>query len=141
MDKRKAIVIAVVLFLLIGLGTFVFANPSEERLDGNDTGITDNGNNNDVDGENTDGEEETEQPEEEPEEVEKGREEVKAYGGFDKEKYDQYAQNGAMDLGVRRQAETPVERAPERPVEAPTSRISIKEADIPPFLRKIKRDR
>ena len=70
MDKRKAIVIAVVLFLLIGLGTFVFANPSEERLDGNDTGITDNGNNNDVDGENTDGEEETEQPEEEPEEDE-----------------------------------------------------------------------
>ena len=65
MDKRKAIVIAVVLFLLIGLGTFVFANPSEERLDGNDTGITDNGNNNEVDGENTDGEEETEQPEEE----------------------------------------------------------------------------
>ena len=80
-------------------------------------------------------------PEEEPEEVERAREEVKAYGGFDKEKYDQYAQNGAMDLGVRRQAETPVERAPERPVEAPTSRISIKEADIPPFLRKIKRDR
>ena len=70
MDKRKAIVIAVVLFLLIGLGTFVFANPSEERLDGNDTGITDNGNNNDVDGENTDGEEETEQPEEETEEDE-----------------------------------------------------------------------
>ena len=70
MDKRKAIVIAVVLFLLIGLGTFVFTNPSEERLDGNDTGITDNGNNNDVDGENTDGEEETEQPEEETEEDE-----------------------------------------------------------------------
>ena len=67
MDKRKAIVIAVVLFLLIGLGTFVFANPSEERLDGNDTGITDNGNNNEVDGENTDGEEETEQPAEETE--------------------------------------------------------------------------
>ena len=61
MDKRKAIVIAVVLFLLIGLGTFVFANPSEERLDGNDTGITDNGNNNEVDGENTNGEEETEE--------------------------------------------------------------------------------
>ncbi len=80
-------------------------------------------------------------PEEEPEEVEKAREEVEAYGGFDKKKYDQYAQSEAIDLGVRRQVETPVERAPERPVEAPTSRISIKEADIPPFLRKIKRDR
>ena len=35
MDKRKGIILAVVIILLIGLGTFVFANPSE-RLDEND---------------------------------------------------------------------------------------------------------
>ncbi len=58
MDKKKAIVIAVVLFLLIGLGTFVFANPSESSLDGNDTGnVTDKGNDTQID-KDTDGKEE-----------------------------------------------------------------------------------
>ena len=81
-------------------------------------------------------------PEEEPEETQKAREEVEAYGGFDKEKYNQYAQSGAADFGVRRQVEEPAERVvSERQPEIPTSRISIKEADIPPFLRKIKKDR
>ena len=36
MDKKKGIILAVVIFLLIGLGTFVFANPSEESIKGND---------------------------------------------------------------------------------------------------------
>lgn len=84
-------------------------------------------------------------PDEEPE-VEKAREDVQAYGSFDKEKYDQYVQKNetnALGLGVRRVVE---ERRPEPEpeiVEEPvqTSRISIREADIPPFLRKIKKDR
>lgn len=84
-------------------------------------------------------------PDEEPE-VEKAREDVQAYGSFDKEKYDRYVQKNetnALGLGVRRVVE---ERRPEPEpeiVEEPvqTSRISIREADIPPFLRKIKKDR
>ena len=86
-------------------------------------------------------------PDEEPE-VEKAREDVQAYGSFDKEKYDQYVQKNetnALGLGVRRVVEEkrpePVMEEVEEPVQAQTSRISIREADIPPFLRKIKKDR
>lgn len=86
-------------------------------------------------------------PDEEPE-VEKAREDVQAYGSFDKEKYDQYVQKNetnALGLGVRRVVEEkrpePVMEEVEEPVQAQTSRISICEADIPPFLRKIKKDR
>lgn len=64
MDKRKGIILAVVIFLLIGLGTFVFANPSNESLKGNDNNTnknngTDNDVNDDLDDENAnnDGEE------------------------------------------------------------------------------------
>ena len=57
MDKRKAIVIAVVLFLLIGLGTFVFANPTQRGLEGDNTGNTTQGGSESVD-DNTDGKEE-----------------------------------------------------------------------------------
>ena len=32
MDKRKGIILAIVLFLIIGLGTFVFAGTDEQRL-------------------------------------------------------------------------------------------------------------
>ena len=86
-------------------------------------------------------------PEEEPE-VEKAREEVKAYGGFDREKYDQYVdqnEKNALGLGIRRVVQEPAPQ-PQPVVEEPvqpqqTSRISIREADIPPFLRKIKKDR
>ena len=86
-------------------------------------------------------------PDEEPE-VEKAREDVQAYGSFDKEKYDQYVQKNetnALGLGVRRVVEEkrpePVVEEDEEPVQTQTSRISIREADIPPFLRKIKKDR
>lgn len=86
-------------------------------------------------------------PDEEPE-VEKAREDVQAYGSFDKEKYDQYVQKNetnALGLGVRRIVEEkrpePVVEEDEEPVQTQTSRISIREADIPPFLRKIKKDR
>lgn len=86
-------------------------------------------------------------PDEEPE-VEKAREDVQAYGSFDKEKYDQYVQKNetnALGLGVRRVVEEkrpePVVEEVEEPVQTQTSRISIREADIPPFLRKIKKDR
>ncbi len=34
MDKRKGIILAIVLFLIIGLGTFVFAGTDEQRLEG-----------------------------------------------------------------------------------------------------------
>ena len=37
MDKKKGIILAIVLFLLIGLGTFVFANPSDKSLSGDNT--------------------------------------------------------------------------------------------------------
>lgn len=75
MDKKKAIVIAVVLFLLIGLGTFVFANPSGERLDGDGTdSVTEMDGNSEVDDNNTDGEEETIEGEEEPAETEEDEE-------------------------------------------------------------------
>ena len=49
MDKRKGIILAIVLFLIIGLGTFVFAGGSEDEGSGNGT-ITpqpDGGDNND----------------------------------------------------------------------------------------------
>ena len=50
MDKRKGIILAIVLFLIIGLGTFVFAgSPEENEGSGNGT-ITpqpDGGDNND----------------------------------------------------------------------------------------------
>lgn len=81
--------------------------------------------------------------EDEPE-VEKAREEVKAYGGFDKDKYDTYVQredNLQDNFNVRRVEERKFSNAEEIRVEEPTSRISIKESDIPPFLRKIKKDR
>ena len=53
MDKRKGIILAVVLFLLIGLGTFVFADEPEDP--GNNTGETDspNGTTNDGNGSTT----------------------------------------------------------------------------------------
>ena len=38
MDKRKIIILAVLLFLFIGLGTFVFANPTQQTLEGNGEG-------------------------------------------------------------------------------------------------------
>ncbi|MGN0748487.1 MAG: cell division protein FtsZ [Christensenellales bacterium] len=76
---------------------------------------------------------------EEPE-VEKAREEVKAYGGFDREKYDQYIQqNNPNPLNIGVKEEVVEEEIVETP--AQTSRISIREADIPPFLRKIKKER
>lgn len=52
-DKRKGIILAVVLFLLIGLGTFVFADEPEDP--GNNTGETDspNGTTNDGNGSTT----------------------------------------------------------------------------------------
>ena len=59
MDKRKGIILAIVLFLIIGLGTFVFAGGSEDEGSGNGT-ITpqpDGGDNNDP--VNPDSEEET----------------------------------------------------------------------------------
>ena len=37
MDKRKGIILAIVLFLIIGLGTFVFAGSSEDEESGNGT--------------------------------------------------------------------------------------------------------
>ena len=70
MDKRKGIILAVIIFLLIGLGTFVFANPSEDSLKGNDnsTDKSSDTKEEDLDNENTnDGlEEEGEEEENKP---------------------------------------------------------------------------
>ncbi len=55
MDKKKGIILAVVIILLIGLGTFVFANPSE-RLDENNNDVNNSSDVNDdenLDNENT----------------------------------------------------------------------------------------
>ena len=41
MDKKKGITLAIVLLILIGLGVFVFANPSEDEFSGDGTNITD----------------------------------------------------------------------------------------------------
>ena len=41
MDKKKGITLAIVLLILIGLGVFVFANPSEDEFSGDGTSITD----------------------------------------------------------------------------------------------------
>lgn len=73
---------------------------------------------------------------EEDDEVEKAREEVKAYGSFDKEKYDSYVQqNNFLDDSDSEDEENELEDNNK------TSRISLRESDIPPFLRKIKKDR
>ena len=40
MDKRKGIILAIVLFLIIGLGTFVFANDSDNIADDGQNGDT-----------------------------------------------------------------------------------------------------
>jgi cell division protein FtsZ len=79
--------------------------------------------------------------------AQKAREEVKAYGGFDREKYDQYIQR-TNPLGISRgrlgEMDREPVREPAKPAEEPkaqeqTSRMRINEADIPPFLRKIKK--
>ena len=60
MDKKKIIILAVIIILIAGLGIFVFANPSTENLnDNNNTNnSTQNGDNENLDDENTNGEEE-----------------------------------------------------------------------------------
>lgn len=75
--------------------------------------------------------------------TQKAREEVKAYGGFDREKYDEYIHK-TNPLGISRgrlseMDKEPNKKANEREEERKTSRMRISEADIPPFLRKIKK--
>lgn len=41
MDKRKGIILAIVLFLLVGLGTFVFAGGSEDVASGQGNNVND----------------------------------------------------------------------------------------------------
>ena len=58
MDKKKVIILAVILIFIVGLGVFVFANPSNESLnDNNNTNDNDvqNDDNENLDDENTDG--------------------------------------------------------------------------------------
>lgn len=83
----------------------------------------------------------------EDQQAQKAREEVKAYGGFDREKYDQYIQK-TNPLGISRGRLSEMEKTPVREQgrepeveqeERQTARIRINEADIPPFLRKIKK--
>ncbi len=84
--------------------------------------------------------------------IEKSKEEVKAYGGFDREKYDKYIyENNAMNINRGRLGEMDRHQQPtfasQEPAEpkmtetAASSRLRIDGGEIPPFLRKIKRDR
>ena len=59
MDKRKGIILAIVLFLIIGLGTFVFAGGSEDEGSGNGTITPQPEGGDDIDPVNPDSEEET----------------------------------------------------------------------------------
>lgn len=79
--------------------------------------------------------------------AQKAREEVKAYGGFNREKYDEYIQK-SNPLGITRGRLSEMDKEREIQKEAEerfkqeerqTARIRINEADIPPFLRKIKK--
>ena len=64
MDKRKGIILAVVLFLLIGLGTFVFADEPNDDPDKN-TGETNGPSDTNNDGSTTNPDEESEVQDEE----------------------------------------------------------------------------
>ena len=81
--------------------------------------------------------------------AQRAREEVKAYGSFDKEKYDKFIQsNNPIGISRGRLSEIDKEQQQQKDIEErieqeerQTSRMRINEADIPPFLRKIKKDR
>lgn len=81
--------------------------------------------------------------------AQRAREEVKAYGSFDKEKYDKYIQsNNPIGISRGRFSEIDKEQQQQKIIEErmeqaerQTARMRINEADIPPFLRKIKKDR
>lgn len=47
MDKRKGIILAIVLFLFVGLGTYVFAGGSEDLANGQGNDTTSSSNDND----------------------------------------------------------------------------------------------
>lgn len=77
MDKKKIALIVVVLFLLIGLGSFVFANPDQDNnLEG--PGVSEDGGNGD--GEVIDGTEPTATPEEENDDSATGTTPITTYG-------------------------------------------------------------
>lgn len=84
--------------------------------------------------------------------IEKSKEEVKAYGGFDREKYDKYIYEnnsmninrgrlGEMDRQVQPTFANQESQEPKMTETAASSRLRIDGGEIPPFLRKIKRDR
>lgn len=82
--------------------------------------------------------------------IEKSKEEVIVYGGFDREKYDKYIyENNSMNINRGRLGEMDKNQyANQEPVNEPkmsettaSSRLRIDGGEIPPFLRKIKRDR
>lgn len=77
MDKKKIALIVVVLFLLIGLGSFVFANPDQDNnLEG--PGVSEDGGNGD--GEVIDGTEPTATPEEENDDSATETDPITTYG-------------------------------------------------------------
>ena len=77
MDKKKIALIVVVLFLLIGLGSFVFANPDQDNnLEG--PGVSEDGGNGD--GEVIDGTEPTTTPEEENDDSATETDPITTYG-------------------------------------------------------------
>ena len=80
--------------------------------------------------------------------IAKSKEEVKAYGGFDREKYDKYIyENNSLGINHGRLANMgkvvreEENREPKVSETSASSRLRIDGGEIPPFLRKIKRDR
>lgn len=89
-------------------------------------------------------------PLQEDADLQKSKEEVKAYGGFDREKYDKYIyDNNAMGINRGRLGEMDRQKEYVEPRQEDvrmqetvnSSRITVDRGEIPPFLRKIKRDR
>lgn len=89
-------------------------------------------------------------PLQEDADLQKSKEEVKAYGGFDREKYDKYIyDNNAMGINRGRLGEMDRQKEYVEPRQEEvrmqetenSSRITVDRGEIPPFLRKIKRDR
>ena len=83
--------------------------------------------------------------------IEKAKEEANVYGGFDRQKYDKYIyENNGLNIKRGRLGEMDREITIEHQQNEPnvnvsevsaSSRLKLDGGDIPPFLRKIKRDR
>lgn len=117
MDKKKGIILAVIIFLLIGLGTFVFANPSNESLNGNDNNSNNNDNTEDdnLDNENTnDGSGEEGEEEDTPNTDSDRGNSNGGSGSNNGDSSDELGQGGS-NPGTGEKPSTPSENVPDKP--------------------------